>query len=33
LERNAAVSDAGPLDAETLAILRWHRWVRNLYQD
>jgi aryl-alcohol dehydrogenase-like predicted oxidoreductase len=33
VERNAAVSDAGPLDAETLAVLRRHRWVRNVYQD
>ena len=32
VERNAAVSDAGPLDAETLAILRRHRWVRNFCQ-
>ena len=33
VERNTAVSDAGPLDAKTLALLRRHRWVRNFYQD
>jgi len=33
VERNTAVSDAGPLDPDTLAALRPHRWVRNFYQD
>jgi aryl-alcohol dehydrogenase-like predicted oxidoreductase len=33
VQRNVAVSDAGPLDRDTLTVLRRHRWVRNYYQD
>ena len=31
VERNAAVSDKGPLDEATLKILRRHAWDRNFY--
>ena len=31
VESNAALSDAGPLPAETLAILKRHAWDRNYY--
>jgi aryl-alcohol dehydrogenase-like predicted oxidoreductase len=31
VEKNAAAVEAGPLDAEQLAALRGHRWVRNYY--
>jgi len=31
VERNAAISDKGPLDAATLAILKRHGWDRNFY--
>ena len=33
VQRNVAVSDAGPLDRDTLTVLRRHRWVRSYYQD
>lgn len=32
VESNAALSDAGPLEGETLAMLRRHAWERNFYQ-
>jgi aryl-alcohol dehydrogenase-like predicted oxidoreductase len=31
VERNAAVSDKGPLDAGTLQILQRHAWAKNFY--
>jgi hypothetical protein len=31
VERNAAVSDKGPLDEATLKILKRHAWARNFY--
>jgi aryl-alcohol dehydrogenase-like predicted oxidoreductase len=31
VERNAAVSEEGPLDAATLSILRKHAWAKNFY--
>ncbi len=31
VEENCAVSDAGPLDLDTLAILRRHAWEKNFY--
>jgi aryl-alcohol dehydrogenase-like predicted oxidoreductase len=31
VERNAAVSDKGPLDHATLQVLKRHRWERNFY--
>jgi aryl-alcohol dehydrogenase-like predicted oxidoreductase len=31
VERNVAASEAGPLDAEQLALLRKHRWIRSFY--
>jgi aryl-alcohol dehydrogenase-like predicted oxidoreductase len=31
VERNAAVSDKGPLDEATLKILKRHAWERNFY--
>jgi aryl-alcohol dehydrogenase-like predicted oxidoreductase len=31
VESNLAVSDTGPLDAPTLAILRRHTWDKNFY--
>ena len=31
VERNTALSDGGPLDADRLAILAKHRWQRNFY--
>jgi len=33
VESNLAVSDAGPLDAPTLAILRRHAWDKNFYGE
>jgi aryl-alcohol dehydrogenase-like predicted oxidoreductase len=33
VEANAAASAAGPLDAQTLELLRAHRWPRNFYSD
>jgi hypothetical protein len=32
VESSCRVSDAGPLDAKTLAILKRHAWNRNFYQ-
>ncbi len=32
VEANSALSDLGPLDAKTLAILKRHAWDRNFYQ-
>ena len=31
VERNAAVSEEGPLDAATLSMLRKHAWAKNFY--
>jgi hypothetical protein len=31
VERNAAVSDKGPLDEAALKILKRHAWDRNFY--
>jgi aryl-alcohol dehydrogenase-like predicted oxidoreductase len=33
VESNIAVSDAGPLDAATLAVLRHHAWDKNFYGE
>lgn len=33
VESSCSVSDLGPLDAETLAILKKHRWPRNFYPE
>jgi hypothetical protein len=30
-EENVALSDLGPLPAETLAVLKRHAWDRNFY--
>jgi aryl-alcohol dehydrogenase-like predicted oxidoreductase len=32
VEANCAVSDQGPLDAPTLAVMRKHAWTKNFYQ-
>ena len=32
VESSCRVPNAGPLDAETLAILKKHAWQRNFYQ-
>jgi aryl-alcohol dehydrogenase-like predicted oxidoreductase len=31
VERNAAVSEKGPLDAATLQLLKRHAWAKNFY--
>jgi aryl-alcohol dehydrogenase-like predicted oxidoreductase len=33
VERNAAASDKGPLDAATLEILKRHAWEKNFYSS